>query len=140
MPFRIHRSLLVALLLLILHSHSRAADNLPRTWTNNLGVKREATFVRVEGDQVTLLLGSGQLVTMPLDKILPGRSGIHQQFAGRSGARRWLYAGNGHAARSPYPRKIHPAAPCPDSCARSEGAAQGGNLCAISRPWKIADR
>src|ERR1700677_2490558 len=48
---------------------SQAADNLPRTWTNSLGIKTEATFVRVEGTQVTLLLNNGHMVTMSLGKL-----------------------------------------------------------------------
>ena len=62
------------LLLLVMLSaalFSRADDALPRTWTNSLGVTMEATFVKVEGSRVTLLLNSGQMVTMPVDKFSP---------------------------------------------------------------------
>lgn len=46
-----------------------ADDNLPRMWTNSLGIKMEATFVRMDGDKVTLLLKGGEMVTMSVDKL-----------------------------------------------------------------------
>lgn len=56
-----------------------AGDYTPRVWTNSIGVKREATFVRAEGNDVTLLLNNGQLVTMPLDRFSPeDQEYVHQ--------------------------------------------------------------
>lgn len=67
------RFIFTLLLLVILPAvpRARADEPLPRAWTNSLGIKMRATFVRMEGDQVTLLLDNGQMVTMSVDKFSP---------------------------------------------------------------------
>ena len=64
--FALSNLLLIAFLFAL---HCRADDLLPRTWTNSLGVKMEATFLREEDGKVTLLLNNGQMITMPADKL-----------------------------------------------------------------------
>ena len=62
MPRRPAGFLFVIAFLLALQIH--AVDHLPRIWTNSMGIKIEATFVRAEDDKVTLLMNNGQMVTM----------------------------------------------------------------------------
>lgn len=47
------------------------AAEAPRTWTNSVGVKMEATLMQVEGSHVSLLLGNGRMVSIQMDKLSP---------------------------------------------------------------------
>jgi predicted esterase len=95
---------LILLIMLLPAPRCRAEDDLPRTWTNSLGVKMEATFVRAEGDKVTLLLNSGQMVTMPVDKFSPAdQDYIHGLQAKAAATPAPAMTPDAPAANSPQP-------------------------------------
>jgi|GEM_PF-1986338 len=47
------------------------AADLPRQWKNSVGMTMEAALLEVEGNRVSLLLNSGKIVMMPIDKLSP---------------------------------------------------------------------
>lgn len=82
-----------------------AEENLPRTWTNSLGVKVEGTFLREDGGQVTLLLKNGRTVTMPMDKLsAEDQDYIRRQTSIVPAATPAAVAGGTPAAGTPAPQ------------------------------------